>query len=81
MSSWKASQKFPSRDKDALFGSFDYTPDNDAVRPPMKLDALPQSIDQLTWTFLDVPDAGGTLAIQWDNVMASVPFWIGKGLY
>ena len=77
VSSWKASQEFPSRDKDALFGAFDYTPDKDVVRAPMKLDVLPQSIDQLTWTFLDVSDAGGTLAIQWDKVMASVPFRIG----
>ena len=77
MSTWKASTEFPSRDKDALFGSFDYTPDRDVVRAPMKLDALAHSVDQLTWRFLDMSDAGGTLAIEWDKVLASVPFKIG----
>src|SRR2546428_6403240 len=42
---WKASKEFPSRDKDALFGSFDYTPDRDVVRAPMKLETLAHSVD------------------------------------
>ena len=77
VSNWKASQEFPSRDKDALFGAFDYTPAKDVARAPMKLEALAHSVDQLTWKFLDMSDAGGTLAIEWDKVLASVPFRIG----
>jgi hypothetical protein len=36
------------------------------------------SVDQLTWNFSDMTDAGGKLTIMWDKVMASVPFTIGK---
>ncbi len=78
VSSYKASKTFPSQDKDALFGSFDYTPDRDVLRAPMKLETVPHSADQLTWEFLDVSDAGGLLAMAWDRVLASVPFTIGN---
>ena len=37
---------------------------------------MPWSIDQLTWTFLDMTNEGGRLAIMWDRVMAAVPFGI-----
>ncbi|MBW8868934.1 MAG: DUF2911 domain-containing protein, partial [Acidobacteria bacterium] len=76
VSNWKAAKEFPSREKDALFGAFDYTPDKDVVRAPMKLETQPHSVEQLTWTFLDMSDAGGTLAIEWDRMLASVPFTI-----
>ena len=42
----------------------------------MELSELPWSVDQLTWSFLDMTDAGGRLAIMWDRVMAAVPFGI-----
>jgi len=77
VTTWKASTVFPSRDKDALFGAFDYTPARDIVRAPMKLETLPHAVDQLTWKFLDMSYAGGVLAIEWDKVLASVPFRIG----
>jgi hypothetical protein len=77
VSTWKASTVFPSRDKDALYGSFDYTPERDVVRAPMTLETLSHSVDQLTWKFLDMSDAGGRLALEWDKVLASVPFRIG----
>jgi hypothetical protein len=77
VTTWKASQVFPSRDKNALFGAFDYTPDRDVVRAPMKLETLAHAVDQLTWEFLDMSDAGGVLAMEWDKVLASVPFRIG----
>ena len=77
VSSWKASKEFPSREKDALFGAFGYTPAKDLVRAPMMRETLPHSVDQLTWEFLDMTDAGGTLAIEWDTMMACVPFKVG----
>ena len=78
VSTFKASKDYPSRDKDALWGAFDYSPARDVVRASMKLETLPHSVEQLTWKFLDMTDAGGTLAIVWDTVMASVPFTIGS---
>jgi hypothetical protein len=77
VSTWKASKDFPSRDPQALYGAFDYTPAKDVLRAPMKLETLPHSVDQLAWKFLDMTDAGGVLAIEWDKVLASVPFKIG----
>jgi hypothetical protein len=74
VSRWAAKKDFSSNERDALWGSFDYTPAKDVVRAPMKLEMLPHSIDQLTWTFVDMSDAGGALAIEWDKTMASVPF-------
>jgi hypothetical protein len=47
------------------------------VRAPMKVETLPQSHEELSWEFLDVTDAGGTLAIMWDKTLASVPFKVG----
>jgi Protein of unknown function (DUF2911) len=55
----------------------DAYPDKDVVRAPMKLETLPRSVDQLTWQFLDMSDAGGLMAIEWDKTRASVPFRAG----
>lgn len=78
VSSWAAQKAENPNDKQALWGSYDYTPAKDVVRSPMKIEALTHAVDQLTWEFLDVTDAGGTLAISWDKVMASVSFKVGS---
>ena len=77
VSSWPAQTQYDSKNKTALWGSFGYTPDKDVVRAPMTLAMLPFSVDQLTWDFLDMTDAGGKIAIMWDKTMASVPFKVG----
>jgi hypothetical protein len=59
-----------------LFGGYNYRPDRDVARVPMKVESLPFSVDQLTWAFSDVTPAGGTLRIAWERVMASAPFKI-----
>jgi hypothetical protein len=43
----------------------------------MKLTTLPFSTEELTWEFLDMSDNGGTIALRWDRMMATVPFTIG----
>jgi hypothetical protein len=40
----------------------------------MTLTTLPYSVDQLTWAFLDMTDAGGRIALMWDKQMAAVSF-------
>jgi hypothetical protein len=60
--------------KTEIWGAHGYTSDKDVVRAPMKVERLPHSFEQLTWAFLDVSDAGGTIAIMWDKTLASVPF-------
>ena len=66
-----------SDNKTALWGSFGYTPDKDVARAAMKVETLPFSVEELTWSFLDVANDGGRLAVMWDKTMASAPFKIG----
>jgi hypothetical protein len=78
VSSWGAKTSGRDPNKDALWGSYNYTPDRDVARAPMTLAKLPFSIDQLTWAFTDVTDAGGKLTIMWDTIAASAPFTVAK---
>jgi hypothetical protein len=78
VSTWPAQKRFNPDDKTAVFGAYGYTPDKDIVRAPMKLETLPHSHEQMSWEFLDVTDAGGTLALMWDKTLASVPFKVGS---
>jgi len=77
VSNWAAQAKFDPQNKDALWGAYGYTPDKDVVRVPMKLDTLPFAVDQLTWTFVDMTNDGGKMAILWGKTMASTPFKAG----
>jgi hypothetical protein len=78
VSSWAAAATYNPNNKEALWGSFGYTPDKDVVRAPMKVGALPFSIDELTWDFVDVTADGGKMAVMWDKTVATVPFRVGK---
>ena len=74
VSSWPAQLKFDPQNKTALWGAYGYTPDKDVARIPMKVDTLPYAVDQLTWTFVDMTNDGGRVAIMWGKTMASAPF-------
>jgi len=74
ISNWAAQDKFDPKDKTALWGAYGYTPDKDVARVPMKLDKLPYAVDQLTWSFVDMKNDGGKIALMWGNTMASTPF-------
>lgn len=76
VSDWEPQRRYNPDDKTRLWGSYGYTPDKDVVRAPMTLATLPYSVDQLTWTFLDMSDTGGMIALMWDRVMATVAFTI-----
>ena len=78
VSDWQPQQRYNPGDKTKLWGAFGYTRDKDVVRAPMKLTTLPYSTEQLTWEFLDMSSDGGTIALRWDRVMATVPFTIPK---
>ena len=77
VSTWAAQTRFDPSNKEALWGGYNYTSDKDVVRAPMKLETLPHVVEQLTWDFVDMSDAGGSMALMWDKVLASVPFKIG----
>ena len=78
LSSWEAQTRYDPNNKAQVFGAYGYTPDKDVVRAPMTLATLPMSVDQLTWNFADMTDAGGKLVIMWDKTVASVPFKVGS---
>jgi len=78
VSRWKAQADYDPNNKTEIWGAYGYTQDKDVVRAPMKVETLPHSHEELAWEFLDVTDAGGTLAIMWDKTMASVPFKVGS---
>ena len=78
VSSWPAQTTYDPGNRNALWGSFGYTPAKDTVRAPMTLATLPYSVEELTWSFVDMSSAGGKMAIMWDKVMASVPFKVGS---
>ena len=79
VSTWPAQTTYDDKNKSALFGAYDYTPDRDLVRVPMTRGTLPYSFDQLSWQFLDMTDKGGQLALVWDRQIARVSFEIRSG--
>jgi hypothetical protein len=76
VSTWKAQVRYDPKNTAEIWGAYGYTPDKDVVRAPMTLGTLPFSVEQLTWDFTDMSDAGGKLTIMWDKAVASVPFKI-----
>jgi hypothetical protein len=77
ISTWDAQKTYDPNNKAALWGSFGYTPDKDVVRVPMKLAKNAMSVEQLTWSFVNMTATGGDIAIMWDKEVASVPFKLG----
>jgi hypothetical protein len=77
-STWPAQADYDPNNKAALWGSYGYTPDKDALRVPMKLVTLPFSMDEFTIAFIDVAVDGGKLAMMWDKTMAVAPFTVGS---
>jgi hypothetical protein len=65
----------PQNTKD-LYGAYNYRPDNDVARAPMRVETLPYTVEQLMWWFTDVTPAGGTMRLAWERMTASVPFKI-----
>jgi hypothetical protein len=77
-SNWPAQVKYDPNNKEALWGSFGYTPDKDVLRVPMKVSTLPFSMDQFTIAFIDVTIDSGKLAMMWDTTMAVAPFKVAS---
>ena len=78
LSSLPVQPKYDPAEKTAVWGAYNYTPDKDVVRVPMKLETLPHAREQLTWEFVDMTRTGGTLALAWDKTMATVPFTVAQ---
>jgi hypothetical protein len=76
VSNWQPQKVFNPNNREQLWGAFGYTPAKDVVRARMTMTTLPFAMDQMTWSFIDMSDKGGRLAIMWDKVMAAVPFTV-----
>lgn len=74
VSSLKAQTRYDPKNTAEIWGAYGYSPDKDVVRAPMTMGTLPFAVDQLTWSFTDMSDAGGKMTIMWDKKVASVPF-------
>jgi len=74
VSSWAAQAKFDPQDKTALWGAYGYTPDKDVARIPMKVETLPFAVEELTWSFVDMTNDGGRVALLWGKTMGSAAF-------
>jgi hypothetical protein len=74
VSRWAAQAQFDPNNKEALWGAYGYTPDKDVVRVPMKVDALPFDVDELTWSFVDLTNDSGKFALMWGKSVATTPF-------
>jgi DUF2911 family protein len=77
VSSWPAQARFDPQDKTALWGAYGYTPDKDVARIPMKVGALPFAVEQLTWSFVDMTNTGGRIALLWGKTIGSAAFRAG----
>lgn len=78
LSTWPAQVRYDESNREALYGAFEYTPDRDVLRMPMRVETLPWSVDQLSWQFIDVTEDGGGLAMMWDDRAASVAFTLAE---
>lgn len=78
VSSWDAQEQYDPNNKSALWGAYGYTPEKDVARVPMNVMSIDVSVDQLTFGFVDVSNQGGTLALWWDDVMATVAFAVAE---
>jgi len=74
VSRWPAQTRFDPNNKEALWGAYGYTPDKDVARIPMKVETMPFAVDELTWTFLDMTNDTGRIALMWGKTLASAPF-------
>lgn len=74
---WGVKDNFREETANALWGSYGYTPDRDVLRTSMPVMTNQMAIDQLTISFLNMTQEGGSLAILWDDQAAMASFTVG----
>jgi hypothetical protein len=78
LSTLTAQTHYDPKNKTDVWGGYNYVPTEDIIRAPMTLETLPHVFEQLSWQFIDMTQYSGSLALVWDNVIASVPFIAGS---
>jgi hypothetical protein len=79
LSSQPVQEKYDPKDKEKLFGAYNYDPKYDVVRVPMKMSKSPASIEQFTIGFVNMTQAGGSIGMWWDKEFATIDFTVGAG--
>jgi hypothetical protein len=74
LSTLTAQAHYDPKNKTDVWGGYNYVSTDDILRAPMTLETLPHAFEELSWQFIDMTKYGGSLALVWDNVIASVPF-------
>jgi len=59
---------------DGIWGAYGYDESKDVLRAEMTLSEAPFSFDQLTFSFVNMTQMGGTLAVMWENELATIDF-------
>lgn len=75
-STYGVKDSFREETPNALWGSYGYTPELDALRTPMRVGTHPVSADQLTIMFTDMTQQSGSLTIWWDDQTATAAFTV-----
>ena len=70
---WGVKQNFRDDDPNTLWGAYGYDDSKDVMRTTASVEAVDWSMDQLQVGFVDVTSEGGTLYVQWDDQLATVP--------
>lgn len=73
-SAWGVKESFREENPDALWGSYEYTPDRDVLRTTMSVETADRSADQLIITFTDMTQEGGNFTVWWDDQIATAAF-------
>jgi hypothetical protein len=71
-------QRHDEKDTKATWGALNYDPKFDLVRVPMKVAKGADSFDQFSIDFINMTQAGGTMAMRWENTVATVDFKLAK---
>ena len=78
LSTLTAQTHYDPKNKTDVWGGYNYVSTEDVLRAPMSVELLPHVFEELSWQFIDMTRVGGSLALLWDNVIASVPFTVGS---
>jgi hypothetical protein len=78
LSTQPALTKYDPAEKKATWGATNYDPKFDVVRVPMKMSKGHLAMDQLTFSFVNMTQQGGTLALAWDTQGGSVDFKVAQ---
>ena len=77
-SNWGAKDSGREDNPDALWGSYNYTPDRDVLRTSMSVTTSETSTDQMVILFTDMTADGGMFTVWWDDQLAGTPFSLAK---